>query len=103
MFLATLHVQCFASILLFLASPLCLQLWRRHKQHNRTERRAVEYCTVYLNQCWANGQNTCEYSVYAQCVLLGMPCSRTVALEGRLMDCHGLPLQGSPQASRSEA
>jgi hypothetical protein len=34
-------------------------LWRRHKRHNRTERRAVEYCTVYLNQCWANGQNTC--------------------------------------------
>jgi hypothetical protein len=26
-------------------------LWRRHKQHNRTERRLVEYCTVYLNQC----------------------------------------------------
>jgi hypothetical protein len=20
---------------------------------------AVEYCTVYLNQCWANGHNTC--------------------------------------------
>jgi hypothetical protein len=32
--------------------------------------------------------------VYAQCVLLGMPRSRSIALEGRLMDCcHGLPLQ----------
>ena len=40
----------------------------------------------------------CEYNVYAQCVLLGMPRSRSIALEGRLMDCcmdccHGLPLQ----------
>jgi hypothetical protein len=32
--------------------------------------------------------------VYAQCVQLGMPRSRSIALEGRLMDClHGLPLQ----------
>jgi hypothetical protein len=31
--------------------------------------------------------------VYAQCVQLGMPRSRSIALEGRLMDClHGLPL-----------
>ncbi len=39
----------------------------------------------------------CEYNLYAQCVLLGMPRSRSIALEGRLMDCcmdccHGLPL-----------
>jgi hypothetical protein len=40
-------------------NPLLIILWRRPKQHNRTERRAVEYCTVYLNQCWANGHNTC--------------------------------------------
>jgi hypothetical protein len=32
--------------------------------------------------------------VYAQCVQLGMPRSRSIALEGRLMNClHGLPLQ----------
>jgi hypothetical protein len=31
--------------------------------------------------------------VYAQCVQLGMPRSRFIALEGRLMNClHGLPL-----------
>ncbi len=41
----------------------------------------------------------CEYNVYAQCVLVGMPRSRSIPLEGRLMDCcmdcrHGLPLQG---------
>jgi hypothetical protein len=36
----------------------------------------------------------CEYNVYAQCVQLGIPRSRSIALEGRLMDClHGLPLQ----------
>jgi hypothetical protein len=36
----------------------------------------------------------CEYNVYAQCVQLGMPRSRFIALEGRLMNClHGLPLQ----------
>jgi hypothetical protein len=34
-----------------------LPLWRWHKQHNWTERRAVEYCTIYLNQCRANGCN----------------------------------------------
>ncbi len=73
-------------------------VWRRHKQHNRIERRAVEYCTVYLNQCRANGCNTCVYNVYAQCVLVGMPRSRSIPLEGRLMDwcidCrHGLHLQ----------
>jgi hypothetical protein len=39
----------------------------------------------------------CEYSVYAQCVQLGMPRSRFIALEGRLMNClHGLPLQYLP-------
>ncbi len=27
------------------------KVWRRHKQHNRTERRLVEYYIVYLNQC----------------------------------------------------
>jgi hypothetical protein len=38
----------------------------------------------------------CEYNVYAQCVQLGMPRSRSIALEGRLMDCcHGLPLHYS--------
>jgi hypothetical protein len=36
----------------------------------------------------------CEYNVYAQCVQLGMQRSRSIALEGRLMNCfHGLPLQ----------
>jgi hypothetical protein len=36
----------------------------------------------------------CEYNVYAQCVQLGMPHSRSIPLEGRLMNCfHGLPLQ----------
>ena len=42
----------------------------------------------------------CEYNVYAQCVQLGMPRSRFIPLEGRLMNCrmncrHGLPLQHS--------
>jgi hypothetical protein len=36
----------------------------------------------------------CEYNMYAQCVQLGMPRSRSISLEGRLMNClHGLPLQ----------
>jgi hypothetical protein len=37
--------------------------------------------------------------VYAQCVQLGMPRSRFIPLEGRLMNClHGLPLQQHPLA-----
>jgi hypothetical protein len=41
--------------------------------------------------------------VYAQCVLLGMPRSRSIALEGRLMDCcHGLPLHCYSLARISE-
>ncbi len=44
----------------------------------------------------------CEYIVYVQCVLLGMPRSRSIALEGRLMDCcHGLPLQSPLYADHS--
>jgi hypothetical protein len=40
----------------------------------------------------------CVYNVYAQCVLVGMPRSGRIPLEGRLMDCcmncrHELPLQ----------
>jgi hypothetical protein len=41
------HVSEFYAILLMLcniARWFKLKLWRRHKQHNQTERRAVEYC-----------------------------------------------------------
>ena len=34
--------------------PLLGTLWRRHKQHNRTERRAVEYC-MYIQLVWPVG------------------------------------------------
>jgi hypothetical protein len=45
----------------------------------------------------------CEYNVYAQCVQLGMPRSRSIALEGRLMDClHGLPLQSHNYAGSTK-
>jgi hypothetical protein len=40
--------------------------------------------------------------VYAQCVQLGMPRSRFIPLEGRLMNClHGLPLQSQQRKYKS--
>jgi hypothetical protein len=45
----------------------------------------------------------CEYNVYAQCVQLGMSRSRSIALEGRLMDClHGLPPQYHPENTQQK-
>jgi hypothetical protein len=39
--LSVMYGTCVRTVLLF---TIIDWLWRRHKQHNRTERRAVEYC-----------------------------------------------------------
>ena len=68
-------------------------VWGRHKQHNQTERRAVEYCTVYLNQCRANGCNTCVSITCMRNVYVGMP--RSGRSPSKVVSCtfllHELP------------
>ena len=76
-----------------------ISMWRRHKQHNRTERRAVEYCT-YIQLVWPVAR--WEDKEMYMCEHIGPPhacavmpwggggtCTLSLAWEGAVM----MPLQ----------
>ncbi len=72
-------------------------LWRRHIRHNQTVRRAVEYCTIYLNpHVGGNGYNTCVCIACMRNVYIGMP--RSGRSPSKVVSCtfllHELPAEG---------